>query len=104
MMPRSIKEHGGASSLPPPTRSALARPLAVAGLLLLVSGAATYVDPDVWHLMALAREGIARGRVPLEDSFAYTPTVHPMVQHEWGTGIVLYGLATHGGVWAFQVM
>src|SRR5262249_29611184 len=77
--------------------------LALAGLLLLIAGAATYVDPDVWHLMALARAAIALGHMPVEDLFAYPPTVRPVVQHEWGSGVVLYGLATHGGVGAFQI-
>jgi len=52
--------------------------------------------------MALARDSLALGYVPLDDHFAYTPTVHPVVIHEWGSGMLLYGLATHGGVWAFQ--
>ena len=52
--------------------------------------------------MALARETVAHGRVPLTDPFAYTPTVVPMVQHEWGTGMLLYFLATRGGMLALQ--
>lgn len=52
------------------------------------------VDPDTWHEMALFREMLALGRMPLEDRFAYTPTVYPSVHHEWGTGGVLYLVAT----------
>jgi hypothetical protein len=77
---------------------------AVASTLLLLSGAATFVDPDVWHSMALAREMLALGRVPSTDSFAYTPTVVPVVHHEWGSGMLFYFLATHGGTLALQVV
>ena len=55
------------------------------------------VDPDVWHEMALIREALALGRLPLEDRFAYTPTVYPSVHHEWGTGAILYFIATGVG-------
>lgn len=72
------------------------------GALLVASGAPQFVDVDVWHLMALAREVLALGRMPLEDRFAYTPTVYPVVQHEWGSGMILYFLGMHGGVVALQ--
>jgi hypothetical protein len=75
----------------------------VASALLLLSGAATFVDPDIWHSMALARETLSLGRIPLADSFAYTPTVFPVVHHEWGSGMLLYFLATSGGILALQM-
>ena len=75
----------------------------LASTLLLLSGAATFVDPDIWHSMALAREALAIGRIPLADSFAYTPTVFPVVHHEWGSGMLLYFLVTSGGILALQV-
>jgi len=53
--------------------------------------------------MALARETLSLGYVPLADHFAYTPTVYPVVHHEWGTGVVMYALATHGGLSAVRV-
>jgi hypothetical protein len=71
--------------------------------LLYVTGAATFVDPDAWHLMSLAREALALGHLPLEDRFAYTPTVYPVVHHEWATGMIVYWLAMHGGLVAMQV-
>jgi hypothetical protein len=55
------------------------------------------VDEDLWHEMALARETLAQGHVPLEDQFAYTPTKHPVVHHEWGAGVVAYVLAMAAG-------
>jgi hypothetical protein len=46
------------------------------------------VDPDLWHEMALAREIVEIGAVPRSDSFAYTPTIEPVVHHEWGAGMI----------------
>ena len=74
------------------------RALAIGSLaLLVIGGMAMDVDLDVWHLMALARESLREGWVPFDDRFAFTPTVHPSVQHEWGSGMLLYGIATAGG-------
>lgn len=55
------------------------------------------VDPDLWHQMALIREFITLGHIPLEDRFAYTPTIYPSVHHEWGAGAIAYFLATRFG-------
>jgi len=71
--------------------------LCVASLTLLQLSRLTYVDPDIWHEMALAREALRLGAMPLADSFAYTPTVYPMVHHEWGTGAVLYAVTAAAG-------
>jgi hypothetical protein len=70
---------------------------AAVALLLLARAAGGYVDPDVFHLMALARATCALGHVPTDDLFAYTPTVHPTIQHEWGMGMILYGIVHAAG-------
>jgi hypothetical protein len=54
-------------------------------------------DPDLWHEMALARETIALGYVPAQDHFAYTPTLFPVVHHEWGAGLIAWWLACRLG-------
>jgi hypothetical protein len=54
----------------------------------------TAFDPDGFHQMALFREWLRTGALPLRDTFAFTHTVVPAVQHEWGAGALLYGLAT----------
>ena len=54
-------------------------------------------DLDLWHQMALFREFIALEHIPLEDHFAYTPTIYPSVQHEWGAGAIAYFLGTRFG-------
>ena len=56
-----------------------------------------FPDPDAFHEMALAREVVKTGNVPTQDLFAYTPTVTPVVHHEWGTGMVLYFATKVGG-------
>jgi len=48
------------------------------------------VTHDAFHEMALVRVFVESGHFPLGDVFAYTPTVHPVVHHEWGTGLILY--------------
>ncbi|HVV49486.1 MAG TPA: hypothetical protein VHO06_07500 [Polyangia bacterium] len=58
---------------------------------------ATGFDPDGFHQMALFRAWLRTGALPLHDTFAFTHTVVPAVQHEWGAGAVLYALATAGG-------
>jgi len=51
-------------------------------------------DPDGYHQMALFREWVRSGSLPVRDTFAFTHTVVPAVQHEGGAGAVLYALAT----------
>ncbi len=75
---------------------------ALAGLFLCCIALNTFVDPDIWHEMALFREALALGYLPLADQFAYTPTVYPSVHHEWGTGassLSGFGRAFFGDPW-----
>lgn len=51
---------------------------------------APVVDPDLWHEMAWFREALALGAVPLRDTYAYTPTLFPVVHHEWAAGAIAY--------------
>jgi hypothetical protein len=54
----------------------------------------TAFDPDGFHQMALFREWLRTGALPLIDTFAFTHTIVPAVHHEWGAGALLYGVAT----------
>lgn len=67
----------------------------VASWLLFVAYVARLreVTHDAFHEMALVRVFFESGRFPLEDVFAFTPTVAPAVHHEWGTGLLLYWIA-----------
>jgi len=49
-----------------------------------------FVDIDLWHQMALIRESVAAGHLLKTDPYAYTPTVHPLIDHEWGAGALAY--------------
>lgn len=51
-------------------------------------------DLDLYHQMALAREALRLGALPRTDAFAFTPTVTPVVHHEWGAGVIAHSLAT----------
>jgi hypothetical protein len=68
----------------------------VLSLLLLVLAGNTIADLDMFHEMALIRESLTAGHLLLEDVHAFTPTVSPVVHHEWGTGAVLYLLMAAG--------
>jgi hypothetical protein len=57
-----------------------------------ISGAVA--DPDLYHLMALAREALRAEAVPRADVFAFTPTRPVVVDHEWGAALVAYLAAT----------
>jgi hypothetical protein len=88
-----------ATATPTPTNRWLLLLGGASVALLFLGGISelTFVDIDLWHEMALFREALAKGWIPFEDHFAYTPTVAPSVHHEWGTGAIAYLLATNFG-------
>jgi hypothetical protein len=49
-----------------------------------------FVDIDIWHQMALIRESLRAGHLLRADPFAYTPTLAPWIDHEWGAGAIAY--------------
>jgi hypothetical protein len=71
--------------------------LGLAAALLALISPMRVADCDMWHQMALFREAVAQGSMPREDVFAYTPTVSPVIHHEWGHGAVLYLLTVTAG-------
>lgn len=77
------------------TRWAIAAGLAA---LVLRQLAAPVADLDMFHEMALIREALADGQLARQDVYAYTPTVSPVVHHEWATGVVLYFIAVAAGL------
>jgi len=77
--------------------------IAAASFLLaffLVRIAAPVADLDNWHEMALVRESVAAGQLVKTDLFAYTPTLHTVIDHEWGAGVLLYFTVKAFGGWA----
>lgn len=73
-------------------------PYALFALLLHFAARARVIDLDVFHQMALARESLASGGLLLTDVWAFTPTLDPVVHHEWGTGAVLYAIVVSAGL------
>ena len=67
--------------------------------MLLLKGISqnSFVDPDLFHEMALIRDALRLGHLPLLDTLAYTPTLEPTIHHEWGTGAILYLVSTRWG-------
>jgi hypothetical protein len=55
---------------------------------LLAQIAFNFVDIDLWHQMNLIRASIAAGHLLTQDPFSYVPNVHPMIDHEWGAGVL----------------
>jgi hypothetical protein len=49
-----------------------------------------FVDIDLWHQMALIRDSLAAGHLLRADVYAYTPTIRPWIDHEWGAGAIAY--------------
>ena len=62
------------------------------------------VDIDIWHEMALIRESLRAGHLLTHDIFAYTPTIHPTIHHEWGAGLIAYALTHWFGGTAILVL
>lgn len=56
------------------------------------------VDIDLWHEMSLVRESIHQRHFLTTDVFAYTPTVSPVVHHEWGAGAIAYAVLSFAGI------
>ena len=76
----------------------------VAGVFLAYISRLTLVNNDMFHAMSLFRETLVAGWVPNEDVYAFTPTIRPMVHHEWATGAVLYLATVTSGLGATGLM
>ncbi len=72
----------------PVRRIALLSCLMLASLLIAKCMNTPRPNLDVWHEMALARESLKLGYVPTADLYSYSPTVTPVVDHEWLAGVV----------------
>jgi hypothetical protein len=96
-----------AAEAPRITRSTSSRGLRLLNILALIwmflvlfpfGLSKAIMDLDMFHEMALAREMFAIGHVPLVDSYAYTPTLSPVIHHEWGMGVLLYVVTMAAGM------
>lgn len=64
----------------------------------------TKADPDLWGYLAFGRLFWGPGGFPYQDVFAYVPTLHPWVYHEWLTGVVFYPIYRTLGAPGLQVL
>lgn len=80
---------------------ALREPLSLLVLLLVSLCAVTVLKPDgdcdVWARLAVGKWIVESGGVTLHDPFSYTPKKPEWIDHEWGTGVVYYGIASVAG-------
>ena len=67
-------------------------PIVACALFFCALIAYNFVDIDIWHQMALIRESLAAGHLLRADVYAYTPTIRPWVDHEWGAGAIAFFL------------
>ena len=67
-------------------------PLVACALFFCALISYNFVDIDIWHQMALIRESLTAGHLLTVDVYAYTPTIRPWVDHEWGAGAIAYFL------------
>lgn len=58
--------------------------------LLIAHISYNFVDIDIWHQMALIRGSLSAGHLLRADPFAYTPTLSPWIDHEWGAGAIAF--------------
>ena len=62
----------------------------ISGAFLGYISQLTLLNNDIFHALSYCREALERGSFPLVDVYAFTPTIAPVVHHEWGTGAIVY--------------
>jgi hypothetical protein len=59
---------------------------------LIVLGRINIADGDLWAKMALGAMLMEKGVLLTHDVFAFTPVLPVYVDHEWGSGVVFFGV------------
>ncbi|MEY4667928.1 MAG: hypothetical protein RL518_627 [Pseudomonadota bacterium] len=59
--------------------------------------ASSPADPDLFARVAMGRLALSLTYVPLQDPFAFTPTLSTWIDHEWLSGVVFYLVTTAAG-------
>ncbi len=59
---------------------------------LIVLGRINIADGDLWAKMALGAILLEKGVLLTHDIFAFTPVLPEYVDHEWGSGVVFFGV------------
>jgi hypothetical protein len=58
----------------------------------VVLGYHRIVDGDLWARLAVGAHVWKTGAVMRRDAFAFTPTLPEWIDHEWGAGVIFFGL------------
>ena len=62
------------------------------------------VDGDLWARLAVGAHAWKTGSVMRHDVFAFTPTLPDWIDHEWGAGVVFFGLLKAFGPASLMVL
>jgi hypothetical protein len=71
--------------------------LLLAGIVYVLTFFTTMPDFDLWARLAVGSLFFQTGHVLRHDIFSYLPTKELWIDHEWGTGVLLYSFAKLGG-------
>lgn len=67
--------------------------ISIFSIIYIIIAKYNYADWDLWARLAVGAVFFKTGQVLKHDIFAYTPTKPLWVDHEWGSGVVFYGLS-----------
>jgi hypothetical protein len=84
------------SSNPAATASFLSLLRSIAWILLFVTAALTYADPDLWGHVRFGQDILTTGSLPSLDPYSFTQD-RPWVNHEWLSEIVMAAFYQRGG-------
>jgi len=51
-----------------------------------------FADTDLWAKLAIGAHFWKYGAVPQHDLFAFTPVLPRYIEHEWGAGVIFFGV------------
>jgi hypothetical protein len=61
-------------------------------------------DCDLWARLAVGSVFFQTGGILKHDIFSYLPTKKLWIDHEWGSGVIFYGMAKYFGEWGFFII
>jgi hypothetical protein len=62
------------------------------------------IDGDLWARLAVGAHAWRTGSLMRHDVFAFTPTLPEWIDHEWGAGVIFYGLLNAFGPAALMIL
>jgi len=80
------------------------RYLLIATALYVVTFLTNIPDLDLWARLAVGSIFFQTGHVLRHDIFSYLPTKDLWIDHEWGSGVVIYGFAKYFGQYGIFIL